>query len=56
MLRKSNKPDYTTLMSYSVIGVLNCLGKVCETVVVDILSEWCEVNHILHNGKIGSRG
>lgn len=23
--------------------------------VADILSEWCEVNHILHNGQMGFR-
>lgn len=55
MLRKPNKVDYTTFKSYHVISFLNFLGKVCERVVADILSEWCEVSYILHEGKMDSR-
>lgn len=48
MLPKPNMLDYTTVKSYHVISRLNCLGSVCKKVVDDMLSEWCEVNHILH--------
>lgn len=52
---KINKLDYTTIRSYCIIGLLNCLSNVCETVVADKLSEWCKVNHVFHEGQIGVR-
>lgn len=55
MLRKPNKMDHTTIKSYHVISLLNNLGKVCETVVADMLSEWFEVNHLLYEDQMGSR-
>lgn len=55
MLRKPNKLDYTMVNSYSVKSLLNCLEKVCEKVAANILSEWCEINHILHESQTGSR-
>lgn len=43
MLRKKNMLDYTTVKSYSVISLLSCLDKICQKVMTDILSQWCEV-------------
>lgn len=53
MLDKPNKLDYTSVKVYRVISLLNCLGKVFEKLVADILAEWCEIIHLLHSGQIG---
>lgn len=55
MLPNPNMLDYTTVMSYHLTSLLNCFGKVYEKVVAVMLSEGCEVNHILYDGKIVSR-
>lgn len=43
---------YMSVKAYRVISLLNCLGKVCEKVVADILAKWCKVNHVLHTGQM----
>lgn len=55
LLRKPNKIDHSQVKSYRVISLLNCLGKVAEKVVADLLSEWCESSGKLHQGQMGSR-
>lgn len=55
MLRKKKKLNYTTVKSYRVISLLNYIGKVCKNVLADMLSECCEVNHVLHECQMGSR-
>lgn len=55
MLRKPNKLHYTPVKFYCVIGVLNCLGTVCEKTVGDILSELSEIGHVLHAGQMQYR-
>lgn len=55
MRRKANKLDYMTVKSYRVIGLLHYIRNVCEKEVADMLSEWCEINHVLHEGQIGTR-
>lgn len=54
-LRKPNKLDYTMVKLYYIISLLNCLRKMCEKVVADILSEWCEINYVLYEGQMGFR-
>lgn len=49
MLNKPNKLDHTNLKAYWVISLLNHLGKICERGVTDMLTEWCEVNHVLYS-------
>lgn len=55
LLSKPNNLYYTNVKAYIVISLLNCLGKVSEKVVADMLVEWYEVNHLLHSSQIGSR-
>lgn len=52
---KPNKLNYTVFKAYGIISFQNCEGNVCEKVVANILSKWCEVNHVLHDCPIGSR-
>lgn len=54
MLRKSNKVDYTGVKTYQVISFLNCLGKVYEKVVAEVLADWYEVYHILYEDQMRS--
>lgn len=49
-----NKLDYTSAKSYCFICLLNSRAKVFDKVVADILSEWCEINHVLHDAEKGS--
>lgn len=35
------------------MSLFNCLGKLCEKVVAEMFFEWCEVNHLLHDGQMG---
>lgn len=53
-LYKQNKIDYTVIKSYRVIRLLNCLGKVYEKVVADMLANWFQVHTILHEGQMRS--
>lgn len=48
LLWKPKKLKYTTVKSYRIISLLHCLGKVYERVVADMLSQWYEINPILH--------
>lgn len=55
MLSKLNKLDYTTIKSYPLINLLNFIGKVYKKVMADMLAKWREINHVLHEGQMGSR-
>lgn len=50
MLRKPNKLDHMMVKSYRVIRLFNYFMKVCERIVADLLTEWCEIKHVLHRG------
>lgn len=50
MPHKPNKLHFMSVKAYHMISLLNCLGKVCQKVVADMLAEWCEVNYIFHSG------
>jgi hypothetical protein len=39
---KPGKPSYSTVESYWVISLLNCMGKLMEKVVAEMLSLHCE--------------
>jgi hypothetical protein len=51
--RKPDKPDYTQIKAYRVISLLNCLGKVVEKVVADMIAAYCKAAEVLHTGQIG---
>ena len=55
LLHKPDKPDYTQIKAYRVISLLNCLGKVVEKVVADIIAAYCKAAEVLHTGQIGCR-
>lgn len=55
MIRKSNKVDYMIEKSYPIISLLNCLGKECEKLVAEMLTNWCEVHHILYERQTVSQ-
>jgi hypothetical protein len=48
---KPGMPSYSTVKSYRVISLLNCLGKVTE-VIATMISNHCELGG-LHNGQYG---
>lgn len=41
--------------SYPIISLLNCLGKECEKLVAEMLTNWCEVHHILYERQTVSQ-
>lgn len=55
MLQKPNKLDYTTVKSHQAISLFNCFRKVCVKLVADMLSEWCEIDHVLREDQMKSR-
>jgi hypothetical protein len=55
LLRKLDKSDYTQIKAYQVISLLNCLGKVVEKVVADMIAAYCEAAEVLHTGQMGSQ-
>ena len=55
ILKKGNKPDYTTPKAYRVIVLLNCLGKVSEKIIAKRLSYLSEANQLLHMQQMGGR-
>ncbi|MFL5833327.1 MAG: RNA-directed DNA polymerase [Solirubrobacterales bacterium] len=55
MLKKPNKPDYSSLKAYRVISLLNCLGKVSERILAQRLSYLAETTSLLHPTQIGGR-
>ena len=55
LMEKPNKRDRTLVKSYRVISLLNCLGKVVEKLVAEMLSQSCETKGSLHQGQMGGR-
>ena len=55
LMEKPNKRDRTLVKSYRVISLLNCLGKVVEKLVAEMLSQFCETKGSLHQGQMGGR-
>jgi hypothetical protein len=53
MLCKPDKPDYTQIKAYQVISLLNCLGKVVEKVVADMIAAYYKAAEVLHTSQIG---
>jgi hypothetical protein len=47
---KPGKDDYTKVKIYRVISLLNCLGKIVESVVATMLSDHCEWHGNFHPG------
>jgi hypothetical protein len=52
---KPGKSDYGLAKSYRVISLLNCLGKVVEKVVANMLSFETDRGNLLHPGQYGGR-
>lgn len=52
---KPNETSYDMAKSYRTISLLNCLGKVTERVVAELLSRHCEGQATLHPGQFGAR-
>jgi hypothetical protein len=55
ILKKPNKPDYSSPKAYRVISLLNCLGKVSERILAQRLSYLAETTSLLHPTQIGGR-
>jgi len=55
VIPKPNKPDYGAAKAYTVITLLNCLGKVVEKVAANAIAEECERRRLLHDGQCGCR-
>ena len=55
MLRKPNKPDYIIAKYYRIIYLLNCLRKIAEKAVVEVLSKLYKRQELLYNSQFGSR-
>jgi hypothetical protein len=52
LLCKPDKPDYTQIKAYQMISLLNCLEKVVEKVVADIIAAYCKTAEVLHTDQI----
>jgi hypothetical protein len=52
LLCKPDKPDYTQIKVYWMISLLNCLGKVVEKIVADIIAAYCKTAEVLHTSQI----
>ena len=55
LIPKHNKQRYDEAKSYKTISLFNCLGKVGEGVVTELLSGHCEGNGTLRDGQFGAR-
>lgn len=55
LLRKVGKRDQSLLKSYRVISLLNCLGKVVEKIVAELLSKYYERFSKLHSRQMGAQ-
>ena len=52
---KPGKANYGLDKAYRVISLLNCLGKMVEKVVADLISLHCEAMNKFHPGQYGGR-
>src|SRR5438552_1152926 len=55
VLRKPSKPDYTKVKAYRPIALENTMGKVMESVVVEIISYFTEAHELLPPHHYGGR-
>jgi hypothetical protein len=53
IIPKPNKLDYSSIKAYCPIVLLNCLGKVMETIMATCLRQLVEMHDILHIDQIG---
>jgi hypothetical protein len=45
---KPNKPDYSSVKAYCPIALLNCMGKILETLMATRLVQMAEAHYLLH--------
>ena len=56
ILKKLNKPDYSSPKAYRIISLLNCLGKVLEKLFATRLSYLANTSpNLLHTSQLGGR-
>jgi hypothetical protein len=55
IIPKTNKPDYSLVKAYCLIALLNCMGKILETLMATRLAQMVEAHHLLHPDQIGGR-
>lgn len=55
ILKKPQKPDYSSPKAYRVISLLNCLGKVSERILARRLGYLAETTVLLHPSQLGGR-
>ena len=55
IIPKPGKDDYSIAKAYRCISLLNCLGKIVEKVVADLISRHCEATGGFHPGQYGCR-
>jgi hypothetical protein len=55
IIPKPNKPDYSSIKAYRPIALLNCLGKILETLMASRIAQMVEAHHLLHPDQIGGR-
>jgi len=55
VLRKPGKPSYEEPKAYRPIALLNTLGKLFSSIMVDDISHYCETREILPKSQFGGR-
>jgi len=55
VLRKPNKPNYSSPKAYRSIALLNILGKALESIIANKLSILAEANGMLPMEQMGAR-
>jgi hypothetical protein len=55
VIPKPEKSNYSLTKIYRVISLLNCLGKLTEEVVANMMGKHCESHRTLHPGQYGCR-
>lgn len=55
ILRKANKPDYTSAKAYRPIALLNTLGKTLELIIASRLTEWAITSGAIPERHFGGR-
>ena len=55
IIPKPGKDNYSVPKTYRCISLLNCLGKMVEKVVADLISRHCEATGGFHPGQYGRR-
>jgi hypothetical protein len=55
ILKKPGKPDYSVSKAYRIIALLNCLGKISESIIAKRLRALAELTSLLHLSQMGGR-